>query len=167
VDSTRIVFALLTVGLALACAGEDEGSARQAEADVAAVEAMVVELDKVTGEGDLGALLSFLTEDFVSLPPGESPIAGKEALRAHHGPLFDAFELDVVRQPVETTALGEVVVQWGNGRGSFRPKAGGDAIPLDQKYLFVFRKQSDGSFKIWRAIFNDNAPAEASVERET
>jgi ketosteroid isomerase-like protein len=154
-------------GLALACAAQDEGITHRAEADVEAVEAMVVELDKVTGEGDLEGLLSFLTEDFISLPPSEPPIVGKEALRAHHGPLFEAFELDFVHQPVETTALGDVVIQWGNGIGSFRPKAGGDAVPLDQKYLFVFRKQLDGSFKIWRLIFNDNAPAKASDERET
>jgi ketosteroid isomerase-like protein len=161
VDSRRIVFVLLAVGLALACAAEDEGTPQRAEADVEAVEEMVVELDKVTGEGDLEALLSFLTEDFVSLPPGEPPIVGRETLRSHHQPLFEAFELDIVHEPVETSALGEVVIQWGNCRGSFRPKGGGDAIPVDQKYLFVFKKQSDGSFKIWRLIFNNNAPADA------
>jgi ketosteroid isomerase-like protein len=154
-----MVVTLLAVGLALACATEDEGVTRQAEADVEAVEAVVVELDKITTEGDLEALLGYLTEDVVSLPPGEPAIVGKEALRSHHRPLFEAFEIDIVRQPVETTPLGEVVIQWGNGIGSFRPKAGGDAIPLDQKYLYVLKKQSDGSFKIWRAIFNDNAPA--------
>lgn len=157
---TRNALALLLVGLALACAAEDDEITRRAEVDVEAVEAMVVELDRVTGEGDLEALLGFLTDDFVSLPPGEPPIVGKEAFRSHHQPLFEAFELDIVRQPVETTALGEAVIQWGNGIGSFRPKGGGDAIPLDQKYLYVFKKQSDGSFKIWRAIFNDNAPAD-------
>ncbi|UCC74134.1 MAG: hypothetical protein JSV86_06125 [Gemmatimonadota bacterium] len=42
------------------------------------------------------------------------------------------------------------------------PKAGGDPLILDQKYLFVFRRQGDKSFKLWRAIFNDNAPLAAS-----
>jgi ketosteroid isomerase-like protein len=119
---------------------------------------VVAEMDGAIARGDLETFLTFLTDDFVDMPPGEESVVGKAALEIHHRPLFAAFDLDVLHNPIETTVIGEAVVQRGNATGTIRPTAGGETITLDQKYLVVFRRQPDGSFKLWRAIFNDNPP---------
>ena len=127
-------------------------------ADIGAVERLMVDLDAAIDAGDLDGLLSFLAEDFIDMPPNEGVIIGKQALRTHHEPLFEAFNLRVRHEPIETRAFGDVVIQRGAGLGEIVPKAGGEALVLDQKYLFIFRRQDDGSFKLWRMMFNDNAP---------
>lgn len=121
-----------------------------------------MDLDAAIVVGDLDGFLSCLAEDFVDMPANEPAIIGKQDLRTHHEPLFEAFNLRVTHEPVETHAFGDVVIQRGAGVGEIAPKAGGDPLILDQKYLFVFRRQEDGSFKLWRAIFNDNAPLAAA-----
>jgi uncharacterized protein (TIGR02246 family) len=131
-------------------------------ADIAAVQQLMTELDAAIAAGDLDGLLSFLAEDFVDMPPNEPAIMGKQALRTHHEPLFEAFNVRVTYKPVETNAFGDVVIQRGASVVEFTPKAGGDPVILDQKYLYVFRRQEDGSFKLWRNIFNNNAPLAAA-----
>jgi len=131
-------------------------------ADIAAVQQLVTDIDAAAAAGDLDSFLSFFAEDLVDMPPNEPAIIGKQALRAHHEPLYEAFNVRITREPVETHAFGDVVIQRGAGVAELAPKAGGDPVILDQKYLFVFRRQEDGSFKLWRAIFNDNAPLAAS-----
>jgi ketosteroid isomerase-like protein len=103
-----------------------------------------------------------LAEDFVDMPPNEPAIIGKQALRTHHEPLFEAFDVRVTYKPVETNAFGDVVIQRGASVVVSTAKAGGDPVILDQKYLYVFRRQEDGSFKLWRNIFNNNAPLAAA-----
>ena len=154
--SARSSVAVIVLVAVAACTSQPNGDS--SAADIQAVEQMLVDLDAAIAAGDLDSLLSFLAEDFVDMPPNEPAIIGKQALRAHHEPLFEAFDLRVRHEPIETYAFGDVVIQRGAGVGEIAPKAGGEAFVLDQKYLFIFLRQDDGSFKLWRMIFNDNAP---------
>jgi hypothetical protein len=36
-------------------------------------------------------------------------------------------------------------------------------VPFNNKYLFLFRRQPDGSLRVWRAMFNTNPPARDSI----
>jgi len=151
----RAVAAIVMIAIA-GCTSRHAGDS--SAADIEAAQQLILDLDAAIAAGDLDGFVSFLAEDFVDMPANEPTIIGKEALRAHHEPLFQAFNLRVTHAPVETHSFGDVVIQRGAGIGEIAPKAGGEALMLDQKYLFVFKRQEDGSLKLWRAIFNDNAP---------
>ena len=155
----RCSVALVALLTSAACISQHD---RNPSADIEAVRELMVELDDAAAAGDLDRFVSFLTEDFVDMPPHELPVMGRDALRTHHEPLFGAFRLRVRHEEIETHAFGDVVIQRGAGLGDIIPRAGGDTLVLNQKYLFVFRRQEDGSFKLWRAIFNDNAPLAAA-----
>ena len=158
--STRRTVAAITL---IAISGfTSQHDSDSSSADIEAVQQLMVDLDAAVAAGDLDGFMSFLAEDFVDMPANEPTIVGKEALRAHHEPLFEGLNLRVTHEPVETRAFGDVVIQRGAGVGEIAPKAGGAALILDQKYLFVFKRQEDGTFKLWRAIFNDNAPVPAA-----
>jgi ketosteroid isomerase-like protein len=51
---------------------------------------------------------------------------------------------------------------FGFARGTYSallvPKAGGEEIPIDGKYLTIFKKQADGTWKIYRDAFNSSVP---------
>jgi len=131
--------------------------------------------DAAVNAGDLEAYLANIAEDAVLMPPNEPPVVGKEATRAWHQALFGQFSLE------ETISSEEVVVagDWGFDRGTYTitptPKAVGEAAEgtsieqpeigreLDYaqtgKYLWILRRQPDGSWKIARGMWSSNHPS--------
>ena len=92
------------------------------------------------------------------MPPDGPPIVGKAAL----GPWFlrltegRSIDLDFSVDEIEVTA------DWAFERFSFRrtvtPAGGGEGITVQGKGNHVFRRQSDGSWKSARDIWNVEAP---------
>jgi ketosteroid isomerase-like protein len=114
--------------------------------------AMLSEMDS----GDIEKSLQYATEDVISMPPDQPPVVGKVALRAWSQKFFGDFSVDMTHQPEETTDFGEIVIHRGNVTGTATPKSGGDPIRLNNKYLWVLRKEPDGTLRVWRSIFNSN-----------
>jgi len=108
--------------------------------------------------GDLELWLSLMTDDTIKMPPDAPAIFGKEDLRASMQPLFDAFTLEMVLFPEEAQVDGNL----GFARGTFTflltPKAGGEPIYMDGKYLTILKRQADGSWKISHDCYNSNVP---------
>lgn len=92
------------------------------------------------------------------LAPDQPAVVGKEAVREYYRAFYGAFTIEMRHEPVETHAVGDLVVNRGDGHGTVTPKAGGQPMPFNNKYLMVFRRQADGSLKVWRAAFNSNVP---------
>ncbi len=54
----------------------------------------------------------------------------------------------------------EVFGDFGFARGTYSalmvPKAGEEPVAVDGKYLTIFKRQADGTWKIYRDAFNSN-----------
>jgi uncharacterized protein (TIGR02246 family) len=117
------------------------------------------EYSESLNSGDLDRWLDLWTEDGVQMPPDEPPIAGIDSIRARNRALLDKFTFDIgiTNQEVETAG------DWAYARGTYKarlmPKDGGRPISIDGKYMTILARQSDGSWKIHRDIFNSNAAA--------
>ena len=111
---------------------------------------------------DAEALGRLVTEDAVLMPPHDQPVVGRQGV-------IDWFA-GVVKQ-ARTTAVGvpqrEVIMAGDVGieRGSFTwqvaPTGGGAPIEDRGNYLAVWRRQSDGSWKVTREIWNSTLPVPA------
>ena len=128
-------------------------------ADVAAVARTVAIFDSCARTGALDVFMGYVAEDAVALFPDMPAIVGKEALRAFYGSYYSGFKIDGHHAPIETQTIGDLVINRGEVHGTVTPKAGGQPMPIDNKYLMIFRRQGDGSLRIWRAAANQNAPA--------
>jgi ketosteroid isomerase-like protein len=57
----------------------------------------------------------------------------------------------------------EITGSWAFSRGMFvstlTPKGEGQAVLIDGKFMTVLKRQADGSWKIYRDIWNSNLPA--------
>ncbi len=156
-STTLAVLAVVVLVTALVNgARRPAGTARD---DKAAVSRMLADLDRVAAEADLDGFLDHVADDAVFLPPDRPAVIGKAAIREAYADLFRRFRLDVRHDARETDAFGGLIIQRGDVSGTMTPRAGGAAIPFNDKYLFVIRRQPDGSLRIWRAISNSNAPA--------
>ena len=107
---------------------------------------------------DIESNLAGFTDDQVYMPPDAQPIHGKPDLKAAIQWWIDNFEVSIEMMPEETIVSGDWAFQWGILKGSMRPREGGDRTPMDWKFMYIYKRQADGSWKIARDIFNSNVP---------
>jgi len=110
--------------------------------------------------GDFITLMSLFTDDGIAMPPGQRPIRGHLEREAQFQKTaavmsqWQVLEYDEVFE--ETLILGDYAVEWGEIRGSMRPKYGGPQEASSYKVMRVLKRQSDGEWKIHRTIWNEN-----------
>jgi len=149
---------LFTVLLLSGCGGSGSQAVHSSEADAEIVSQLAAEFDRCAREGDLETFVSYSTDDVVWMPPGEPVVVGKQAVREWYANFYGTFDIDMMHEVLETHTFGDVVIARGNATETLTPKGGGSPMSLGAKYLLIFRRQSDGSLKVWRAIANLNTP---------
>jgi ketosteroid isomerase-like protein len=101
-------------------------------------------------------------EEGVQMPPDKAMRVGKAAITEAMRQGFAALKFsNFVINMQEAEMLGP---ERGYTRGvysyTFAPKAGGPATSYDGKFSTLWKKQADGSWKIYRDCYNSNvAPA--------
>lgn len=147
---TRTIFAAL---LALALALPAPLVADEA-ADEAAIGDIWNAYEAARVAGDAEAWLALWDEGGVQMPPGR-PARGKDVLVASVPKAFAAVPASVMEiTPEETVIMGD----WAFSRGHYTATqtVQGNAVEVDGKFMTIFRRQEDGSWKIYRDIFNSN-----------
>ncbi|MHC4256453.1 MAG: YybH family protein, partial [Planctomycetota bacterium] len=127
-------------------------------ADIAALNEALNQYAVAVNTGDFELWLSLHSDDVVKMPPDTPATIGIEELRANNEALFDNFTLEMALFPEETHADGDLGYTWGNYTFLLTPKAGGEPIYMDGKYLTISKRQPDGSWKISHDCFNSNVP---------
>jgi ketosteroid isomerase-like protein len=128
------------------------------EADIAAIDEVLVQYGTASSNGDLDLWLSLHADDVVKMGPNAPTIYGIEALRASNEFFFDNFTVDGASYPEETYVDGDMGFTRGNYTLTITPKAGGDPSYVDGKYLTICKRQADGSWKISHDCYNSNVP---------
>ena len=105
--------------------------------------------------GDADAWLALWDEGGVQMPPGMQA-RGLDVLTVGVPKAFAAMPASAMEiSPVETVVMGD----WAFSRGTYTADltSGGNAVHVDGKFMTIFRRQDDGSWKIYRDIFNSNS----------
>ncbi|WP_455381304.1 YybH family protein [Salinispira pacifica] len=93
----------------------------------------------------------------VRLPPNAPMAVGKEAIEKQvRGVMVPDRLTEMTISPQDVKTTGVLVVARGLYTMKMTPAFGGGTF--DGKFLTVFRKQSDGSWKIYRDCFDSNTP---------
>jgi uncharacterized protein (TIGR02246 family) len=134
-------------------------SAKEAEFESAkaAVEALNRQWEKAFENHDLAGLIALFTEDCVRMPQGGPATVGRPALEAAYRRDFaEAWKTQaIVRLNAEEVILS----------GEYAFARGADILVQDQdgqqvgetgKWLFVYRRQPDGTWKYHWITFNSN-----------
>ena len=111
--------------------------------------------------GDSERWLALWDEEGVQMPPGAPPVVGKAAITEKiRGGLAAVQYTEFAINNLEAVEGDGWAFARGLYIGTYVPKAGGDAVSIDGKYMTIFKQQPDGSWRIYRDIFNANtAPA--------
>jgi uncharacterized protein (TIGR02246 family) len=109
--------------------------------------------------GDIETLAGLFTQDAIRMPPFGVAFQGEAAIRADFASIFGQNDGDISITVDETRLSGDFAIARGTWAVSLTPK-NGDAVTTDVgKWLNLLERQTDGSWKISRNIWNsDRAP---------
>ena len=128
------------------------------EADIEALKAIPSQWEAAYHANDLDAVMQDYAQDAVRMPPNEAIEEGKEAIRNSHQAFFSEYTSDGAVEVVDIQVSGDLGYFHGTYKGSSTPKAGGEPIIADQKFVVVTQRQADGSWKTICEIWNENSP---------
>jgi uncharacterized protein (TIGR02246 family) len=122
------------------------------EADVAAIENLQNQVVKAFNEGNLEAFMATIADDAVYMPPGESVLIGKDAIRNWYD--FETINFDVTVVSDEIEVHGDWAFHRYHWEGSWILKESGETTKFESKDISILRKQPDGSWKTTHSIWN-------------
>jgi len=159
------VILAVAVGVALLTACSPQADQPDADstvpdemADLDAIHALMEQVTQADMSGDVEGLLASYTDDVVSMPPDLPVMVGKDALRAYYQEVFSQLSIENLEMTADET---HVAGDWAFSRGRFEETvtpAAGDAFDVVGKYLFIFHREADGSWKVARLIGNLDGP---------
>jgi len=160
--SLLVLTALLATVACQPITAQSEPAVPPSDEDVvAAVNAIWDEYEESVIAGDVDRWIAQWTDDGVQMPPNEPFVEGKENIYARVGANMAAGPTDeFVITPLEITSAGD----WAYSRGVYTvtfPLGDGEQGFLDGKFMTILQRQSDGTWKIHRDIFNSNVPPAA------
>lgn len=133
----------------LAGGGARAASSRKAEAAKKAVMQADLDFCAATKERRLDGWMSFFAEDATGFPVGQKMIRGKDKLREFYGRMFADPNLVIDWKPVLAEAAASGDLGMTIGEAEFRTKdKEGKPVSRPGKYLTVWKKQKDGSWKV-------------------
>jgi ketosteroid isomerase-like protein len=148
---SAILVVLLTAGCRSASTS-DPAADRQS---IAAVSARFAAAENA---GYVEEMLLLFAEDMIIMSPNAPAFSGTDRIAATTRAFHEAFAVQVEYRSEEIAAFGD----WGFDRGTERftltPKSGGAPISMNGKYLWLYRRQPDGSWKQSRVMWNSSDP---------
>ena len=126
-------------------------------ADMKAINALRSQFIAAFNSNDPAAIAGTYTDDAIVMPANQTAVEGKQAIQAYYAAMFKRNSANIALKVLETRVMGN----WAYDRGdSTITVTGKSGKPVEQssKYLVIVKRQSDGSWKVYRGIDSTNAP---------
>jgi ketosteroid isomerase-like protein len=116
---------------------------------------LIVQSERVWLARDLDAYMALHDDQVVLLWPDQAPIIGREATHWWYHGILERLEYLEMRHDIEEIEVaGSWAFAWGFSSGVSRVKVSGERNEYSLKFVYILRKQTDGSWAFYRVIFN-------------
>ena len=156
---SRFALFLATLFLATSCTAAPAGSpAADQAADEAQIREILAAVDAAYSAEDFNAAQSYFAESVVHMPPGQAAVVGAAAVRVRDSIFSTTYDDQLSSTVEDLTVAGDVAVVRLHYTEAWTPKTGGDTTSVTGKTLLVFRRQTDGAWKITHYMWNGDGP---------
>lgn len=138
------------------------GGCRRArvDADVDSLNRLQKQVDSTIISGDTERYLTFLADDAVLMPPNAPAVSGNQAIRLWHQAISRQFRIQkYAATDDEVIVSGNWALRRASMDWTLMPAAGGKPIRDLGKFIILYRREPDGSWKVARDIWNSSSPA--------
>ena len=117
-----------------------------------AIEKLNAEFIDAYNRGDIAEIATGYTEDSAVLAPNQPTVRGRQAIETLFKGMIEEIGGTASIESVEVTDSGDLAYQWATYslEGGEESDAG--------KFVEIYKRQSDGSWKIRLTIFNSDNP---------
>ena len=151
--ASRVLVAVISSAAYVASAAPDAG-VREARA---AIEAANARFSEAFARGDASALAAMYTPDAIAFPPGSEMVRGNEAIASFWKTSRDGGVRSATLTTIDVGRRGDVAYEVGTVSLEVQAE-GKEPTTATAKYVVVWKRQPDGSWKLHRDIWNDLAP---------
>ena len=117
-----------------------------------------------TAQGGGKAFASWFADDAVTLSNGKPPVVGRAAIAAAATWTPQQYQLNWTPEGARLSPGGDMGFTWGHYEGVSKDREGG-AVKTTGRYMTVWKKQPDGSWKVALDASNEAPPAEGDCCR--
>ena len=116
--------------------------------------------------GDIDTLVSLVADDAVVMPPNDTTIYGRDEWRGWWEEYYQYFAVAAISESEREVAVnGDFVIERSGYMAAVAPVSGGSRIRDDGRFLTIWKRQADGSWKIWRMMWNSIKPIGIGTNR--
>jgi len=123
-----------------------------------AIESGNLKFGEAVRQGNGAAIAALYTDDATLMPPNSEIIKGKPGIEAFWKGGLGMGIKDAVLTTVEVFGMGDLACEIGKYNLKIQP-AGQAAFEDSGKYIVIWKKQADGSWKLHVDIWNTSLPA--------
>lgn len=98
------------------------------------------------------------------MPPNEPSLVGRPAIVADAAENFAAMSSSLASQSEGSYLMDDLAVEWGTYSFSGTMVDSDVTVSQNGKYVAIYKRQADGSWKIVRDIWNANAASEMEMD---
>ena len=137
---------------ATATAATDAGAVRQA------IDAANARFTEAAKRGDTAVVGAIFADDVVVMMPNQPAQRGLDAARKNFAGMFASSTVKEFNLKTDDVAIGgDLAVETGNYEMTLQPQ-GGREVKDKGKYITVWKRQADGSWKIIRDMVSSDLP---------
>jgi uncharacterized protein (TIGR02246 family) len=159
--SARVFFAIAVLATAVPMAAMCGGKATSPDEFRDAVRSTWATYATAVMTGDVAQWMSLWVDDGVKSVDGKPMFIGKDAIQkvrtaAAKAGKYESFEIGITGSYVDQT----IGFAYGNYSYILVLASNGATVKAEGKYQTIFRKQADGTWKIWLDSISSNLPAQ-------
>ena len=124
--------------------------------DKADIEAINAKFEQAMSAGDAAAIAALYSEDGIMYPPQSPPVEGRSNIQALWQSYIDEGVTSLDLNATEIVSSGSLGYDLGTFNLTMKTESG--EVPASGKYLVVWHKGDDGTWRLHRDIWNDDAP---------
>jgi uncharacterized protein (TIGR02246 family) len=150
-------YAVAAFALAVTIAGCAQDGESTDEADAAAIRDASQAMETAILAGDPAAVTSLFTADGAMYPPNEPAVMGSAAIQAWGEGMFSAISVTEANVTVDEVRVSG---DWAMSQGHFAMTvaAGETAMTDTTKYMMLWARQPDGTWRITHDLWNSIRP---------
>ena len=150
---------VLLLSLAASC-----GVKTDSKNDEAALRKWIEDYVANNNSGDFENYGSSWTEDAIWLPPGVPVVTGKTAIMEFAEPFYTQYKIDQKLTIEEISTVGDLAYIRVAGNEVYSPNtADADTIRIQNKGIFLLRRESGGSWIGTHCVWNYNSPSAQAI----